>query len=147
MEFFFMGHATQPIAIAAHLMGRGHTPGICVLEGDLSARIRAAGIDGPIYAPPVAPRSAVERSARGKSFLERAANPAWYRRWLQYVLLDQVDRQVPEVRRAAESFEPDLICTDSMAYAGAIVAEALGVRWAGLATQLAVLAPADWRYP
>ena len=67
-----------------------------------------------------------------------------YKRWLRYVLLDLVERQLPELRAMVRSFAPDIICVDPLAYAGVIVAETEHLPWVALGTQLAALAPPSW---
>ena len=87
------------------------------------------------------------RPARGRDLVNLLERPALARRWFRYVLTTQVPLQLAALREAIGRVPPEVIVTDPLAYAGAIVAEQLRVPWAAVSTQLLALAPPELRWP
>jgi len=76
---------------------------------------------------------------------ERFRSSRWRLGWYRSTFLGPVRRQVAALERAVREFDPEVVAIDPMAYAGAIVAERLGIPWAAIATNLVCLAPDEWR--
>jgi UDP:flavonoid glycosyltransferase YjiC (YdhE family) len=150
MRFLFVvfpeaGHFNPFVGIAQHLTGAGHTVEFFSME-DLEPRLAAAGV--PARCQFVTSSSGGERrTTRARDLGRLLARPAFARRWYEYVLVSQVRAQVAGLRELVSARRPDVLVTDPLAYAGAIVAEQEGLRWAALSTQLLALAPAGWTCP
>lgn len=141
------GHLHPFIGIAKRMAEAGHAIAF-YSQVDLSARLAAAGLSCPIFhAPPTlaAPQRAPE--LRRRAFAERLNKPPWARQWYRFALLGNLPAQVDTLRAAIRDWNPDVVCSDAMAYAGALAAELEGVPWAGVSTMLVPLAPAGWRCP
>ena len=139
------GHLHPFIGIAQRLAKAGHAIAF-YSQVDLSARLTAAGLDCPVFhagSTPFAPARPPE--LRRKAFTERLNKPAWARHWYRAVLLANMAAQVDTLRAAIRDWNPHVVCTDSMAYAGALASELEGVPWAGISTMLVPLAPDGWR--
>jgi MGT family glycosyltransferase len=141
------GHLHPFLGIAQRLARAGHAIAF-YSQVDLSSRLTAAGLACPAFhaqAALFAPTRPPE--LRRKAFTERLNRPAWARHWYRCVLLANMAAQVDTLRAAIRAFKPDVVCTDSMAYAGALASELEGVPWAGISTMLVPLAPDGWRCP
>jgi UDP:flavonoid glycosyltransferase YjiC (YdhE family) len=140
------GHANPNLALAAQLIGAGHETAIFSLQEDLAPRLAAIGLGcRSEHVRNADPRTATSvRTDRGSVFVEMTRDVRLYKRWLRYVLLDLVERQIPELRAMVRDFAPDVLCVDPLGYAGVIVAETEHIAWAAIGTQLAALAPPSW---
>lgn len=121
------GHINPAVGVAARLAARGHRVAWACADPALVRRL--AGADAEVYAcaGPVpggegAARPPELRGAEALKFLWE-----WY-------LLPLADAMAPGVRAAAEAFRPDVVVADQQAYAGALVAEHLGLPWVTSAT-------------
>jgi MGT family glycosyltransferase len=132
--FSDQGHINPFLAIAQALEEGGHVVGFASVQEDVSERLQRAGLKarmvGRVSAPPPQP-AAPGRSLQLGRLL---AKPAFAARWLSINLLDRVPGDVERVREAIGDFKPDIVATDSSAYAGPIAATLEGVPWAGLST-------------
>ncbi|GLX51092.1 glycosyl transferase [Streptomyces hygroscopicus subsp. hygroscopicus] len=124
------GHINPAVGVAAHLAARGHRVAWTCADPGLVRRL--AGPDAPVFgcAGPVpgadgAVRPPDLRGAEALKFLWE-----WY-------LLPLADAMAPGVRAAVEEFGPDVVVADQQAFAGALVAERLGLPWATSATTTA----------
>ncbi|PPK71217.1 glycosyltransferase [Actinokineospora auranticolor] len=119
------GHVNPLVGVAAAAVARGHEVawvGPCPLVRDLvRERVYPAGsyLEG---------RPPGLRAFAALRFL-----------WAEF-LVPLADAMVPGVRAAVEDFDPDLLVVDQQAFAGALVAERLGLPWvtsASTSTELA----------
>jgi len=132
------GHLNPLIGVAQHLRRQGHEVGWMSLPrtmgaGD-SAQVRAAGatiLPTPALADAVIPS--------GQELSRLALNPE--RVWEAYrsFLLAPVPQLLDEVCLAIETFAPDALAIDCMAYAGIIAAHRLAVPYLGVCAGLKIL--------
>ncbi|WP_225827642.1 glycosyltransferase [Streptomyces naphthomycinicus] len=121
------GHINPAVGVAARLAARGHQVAWACADPALVRRL--AGADavvcacaGPVPGAPGAVRPPDLRGAEALRFLWE-----WY-------LLPLADAMAPGVRAAVAAVRPDVVVADQQAFAGALVAESLGLRWATSAT-------------
>ncbi|WP_129310567.1 glycosyltransferase [Streptomyces sp. L2] len=122
-----VGHINPAVGVAARLTADGHRVAWACADPALVRRL--AGADAHVYAcagPVPGAEGAVRppdlRGAEALRFLWE-----WY-------LLPLADAMAPGVRAAVTEFRPDVVVADQQAFAGALVAERLGVPWATSAT-------------
>ncbi|MEU9478581.1 glycosyltransferase [Streptomyces sp. NPDC048191] len=121
------GHVNPAVGIAAELAARGHRVAWVCADPALVRRLAGAGAEvfgcaGPVPGAEGVVRPPGLRGAEALKFLWE-----WY-------LLPLADAMAPGVRTAAEAFRPDVVVADQQAFAGALVAERLGLPWATAAT-------------
>ncbi|MEU6774835.1 glycosyltransferase [Streptomyces sp. NPDC046759] len=121
------GHVNPAVGVAARLTGRGHRVAWVCADPALVRRLAGAdaqvfGCAGPVPGARGAVRPPDLRGAEALKFLWE-----WY-------LLPLADAMAPGVRAAAEAFRPHVVVADQQAFAGALVAERLGLAWATSAT-------------
>jgi MGT family glycosyltransferase len=122
-----VGHINPAVGVAARLTAEGHRVAWACADPALVRRL--AGADAHVYAcagPVPGAEGAVRppdlRGAEALRFLWE-----WY-------LLPLADAMAPGVGAAVTEFQPDVVVADQQAFAGALVAERLGVPWATSAT-------------
>ncbi|MEV6117361.1 glycosyltransferase [Streptomyces sp. NPDC052109] len=121
------GHVNPAVGVAARLAARGHRVAWACADPALVRRLAGAdaevfGCAGPVPGAEGVVRPPDLRGAESLKFLWE-----WY-------LLPLADAMAPGVRAAAEAFRPDVVVADQQAFAGALVAERLGLPWATSAT-------------
>ncbi|MDX3803022.1 glycosyltransferase [Streptomyces sp. AK04-3B] len=119
-----VGHVNPTVGVAAELAARGHRVAWVCPDPELVGRL-AGGSAGPVFAcdgAPVGERPADLRGPEALKFLWE-----WY-------LLPLAEAMAPGVRAAVGTFRPDVVVADQQAFAGALVAERLGLPWATSAT-------------
>ncbi|MCQ9133402.1 glycosyltransferase [Streptomyces hilarionis] len=118
------GHINPAVGVAAELTARGHRVAWTCPDPALVTRLAgpAAGPVLPCAAAPQGERPADLRGPEALKFLWE-----WY-------LLPLAEAMAPGVRAAVEAFRPDVVVADQQAFAGALVAERLGLPWATSAT-------------
>ncbi|MGW7526907.1 glycosyltransferase [Streptomyces sp. NPDC054783] len=121
------GHVNPAVGVAARLAAHGHRVAWVCADPALVRRLagpdaevfgcagRVPGAEGAVRPPDL-------RGAEALKFLWE-----WY-------LLPLADAMAPGVRAAVEAFRPDVVVADQQAFAGALVAERLGLPWATSAT-------------
>ncbi|MGV9756861.1 glycosyltransferase [Streptomyces tricolor] len=121
------GHINPAVGVAARLTAHGHQVAWACADPALVRRL--AGADavvfrcaGPVPGTPGAVRPPDLRGAEALRFL-----------WEGY-LLPLADAMAPGVHAAVAGFRPDVVVADQQAFAGALVAERLGLPWATSAT-------------
>ncbi|MEU2063974.1 glycosyltransferase [Streptomyces sp. NPDC013455] len=129
------GHVNPAVGVAARLAAHGHRVAWVCADPALVRRLAGPdaevfGCAGPVPGAPGAVRPPELRGARALRFLWE-----WY-------LLPLADAMAPGVRAAAEAVRPDVVVADQQAFAGALVAERLGLPWATSATTSAEFAGA-----
>ncbi|GKQ38826.1 glycosyltransferase [Streptomyces sp. A012304] len=117
------GHINPAVGVAAELTGRGHRVAWACADPGLVARLAGAGAE--VFACAGAPEGSRPPELRGPEALRFLWE--WY-------LLPLAEAMAPGVRAAVEAFRPDVVVADQQAFAGALVAERLGVPWATSAT-------------
>ncbi|MEU2421548.1 glycosyltransferase [Streptomyces sp. NPDC007851] len=118
-----VGHINPAVGVAAELGARGHRVAWVCPDAGLVRRL--AGAEAAVY--PCAGAADGERPAdlRGAEALRFL--------W-EWFLLPLADEMAPGVRAAVADFHPDVVVADQQAFAGALVAERLGLPWATSAT-------------
>ncbi|MEU2774355.1 glycosyltransferase [Streptomyces sp. NPDC007162] len=118
-----VGHINPAVGVAAELVARGHRVAWVCPDADLVRRL--AGPDATVF--PCAGAATGERPAdlRGAEALRFL--------W-EWFLVPLADAMAPGVRAAVEEFRPAVVVADQQAFAGALVAERLGLPWATSAT-------------
>lgn len=117
----FAGHINPVAGVAAELTARGHTVS-WVGDADVLARLVPDATIRDVRLPGVVDRPAPQRGFDALRFL-------WER-----VLLPLAAEMVPAVENAVAVDQPDVVVADQQAFAGALVAERLGLPWATSAT-------------
>ncbi|MEU5633042.1 glycosyltransferase [Streptomyces rishiriensis] len=118
------GHINPVVGVAAELIARGHRVAWACSDPALVARL-AGPAAGPVLACAGAPQGERPAELRGPEALKFLWE--WY-------LLPLAEAMAPGVRAAVEAFRPDVVVADQQAFAGALVAERLGLPWATSAT-------------
>ncbi|MER6573781.1 glycosyltransferase, partial [Streptomyces sp. NPDC001093] len=121
------GHVNPAVGVAARLAAHGHRVAWVCADPALVRRLAGPdaevfGCAGPVPGAEGAVRPPDLRGAEALRFLWE-----WY-------LLPLADAMAPGVRSAAEAFRPDVVVADQQAFAGALVADRLGLPWATSAT-------------
>ncbi|MFD5268370.1 glycosyltransferase [Streptomyces sp. NPDC058335] len=117
------GHINPVVGVAAELAGRGHRVAWVCADPALVRRLAGAGAE--VFACAGAPEGSRPPELRGPEALRFLWE--WY-------LLPLAEAMAPGVRAAVGEFRPDVVLADQQAFAGALVAERLGVPWATSAT-------------
>ncbi|MFH9553826.1 glycosyltransferase [Streptomyces sp. NPDC017435] len=123
------GHLNPAVGVAAELTARGHRVAWACVEPELVERL-AGPAAGTVFACGAAPRGERPADLRGPQALKFLWE--WY-------LLPLAEAMAPGVRAAVEAFRPQAVVADQQAFAGALVAERLGLPWATSATTSAEL--------
>ncbi|MEV7028688.1 glycosyltransferase [Streptomyces sp. NPDC093272] len=118
-----VGHINPAVGVAAALQARGHRVAWVCPDPALPGRL--AGPRARVY--PCAGTADGERPAdlRGAEALKFL--------W-EWFLVPLARAMAPGVRAAVDDFRPDAVVADQQAFAGALVAERLGLPWATSAT-------------
>ncbi|MFF8191113.1 glycosyltransferase [Streptomyces bobili] len=125
------GHINPVVGVAAELVGRGHRVAWACSDPALVRRLAgkgagaSAGAGSEVFACAGAPEGSRPPELRGPEALRFLWE--WY-------LLPLAEVMAPGVRAAVGEFRPDVVVADQQAFAGALVAERLGVPWATSAT-------------
>ncbi|MGW2704825.1 glycosyltransferase [Streptomyces sp. NPDC001340] len=122
-----VGHVNPAVGVAARLTARGHRVAWACADPALVRRLAGENAEvfacaGPVPGAEGAVRPPDLRGAEALKFL-----------WEGY-LVPLADAMAAGVRAAAEQFRPDVVVADQQAFAGALVAERLGLPWATSAT-------------
>jgi zeaxanthin glucosyltransferase len=141
------GHLNAMICIAQRLAHDGHDVSFASME-DVSARLAAAGLP---------PRCDVVRSTahgvesrratQGRQLTALLRTPAFAKKWVHYTLMAQVPAQIAGLRELVRARRPDVIVTDPLLYAAAVVAEQEAIPWAAVSILQLALTPPDLRWP
>ncbi|MEU9264740.1 glycosyltransferase [Streptomyces sp. NPDC048251] len=119
-----VGHLNPAVGVAAELTARGHRVAWACADPELVGRLAGPGA-GAVFACGGAPPGERPADLRGPQALKFLWE--WY-------LLPLAEAMAPGVRAAVEAFRPDVVVADQQAFAGALVAERLGLPWATSAT-------------
>ncbi|MFD5793960.1 glycosyltransferase [Streptomyces diastatochromogenes] len=122
-----VGHVNPAVGVAARLAARGHRVAWACADPALVRRLAGEDAEvfacaGPVPGADGAVRPPDLRGAEALKFLWE-----WY-------LVPLADAMAAGVRSAVEWFRPDVVVADQQAFAGALVAERLGLPWATSAT-------------
>ncbi|MFF8971036.1 glycosyltransferase [Streptomyces sp. NPDC014995] len=120
------GHINPAVGVAAELAARGHRVAWACADPGLVRRL--AGDGARVFA------CAGAGAAAGGSRPPELRGPEALRFLWEWYLLPLAEAMAPGVRAAVEAFRPDVVVADQQAFAGALVAERLGVVWATSAT-------------
>lgn len=138
------GHINPMIGVAQHLQAAGFTLAFFAQQ-DIAPQLSKAGLRGKVYYEPSSVNIEEQFVTRGKAFVEQLANKAWLRNWIKTLLIDAVPAQITLLQQAADEFMPDLLVTDPMIYAAPVVANRLGIPWAGISSSLNPITPDHWQ--
>ncbi|MET7656152.1 glycosyltransferase [Streptomyces sp. NPDC005486] len=119
-----VGHLNPAVGVAAELTARGHRVAWACADPELVVRLAGPGA-GAVFACDGAPPGERPADLRGPEALKFLWE--WY-------LLPLAEAMAPGVRAAVEAFRPNVVVADQQAFAGALVAERLGLPWATSAT-------------
>ncbi|WP_405719715.1 glycosyltransferase [Streptomyces sp. NBC_00046] len=119
-----VGHINPTVGVAAELVAAGHAVAWVCPDPALVGRLAGPGA-GPVMACVGAPQGERPAELRGPEALKFL--------WDRY-LLPLAEAMAPGVRAAVEAFRPDVVVADQQAFAGALIAERLGLPWATSAT-------------
>ncbi|MCS0600695.1 glycosyltransferase [Streptomyces sp. LP11] len=127
------GHVNPAVGVAARLAAHGHRVAWACADPALVRRLAGPGAEvfgcaGPVPGADGVVRPPDLRGAEALKFL-----------WEGY-LLPLAEAMAPGVHAAVAAFRPDVVVADQQAFAGPLVAERLGLVWAGSATTTAELA-------
>ncbi|MFF3336361.1 glycosyltransferase [Streptomyces sp. NPDC002888] len=117
------GHINPTVGVAAQLRSRGHRVAWVCADPGLVRRLAGDGAEVFVCA-----------GAAAGSRPPELRGPEALRFLWEWFLLPLADAMAPGVRAAVEGFRPDVVVADQQAFAGALVAERLGVPWATSAT-------------
>ncbi|MFF8429990.1 MULTISPECIES: glycosyltransferase [unclassified Streptomyces] len=122
-----VGHINPAVGVAARLTARGHRVAWVCADPALVRRLAGENAEvfacaGPVPGAEGAVRPPDLRGAEALKFL-----------WEGY-LVPLADAMAAGVRAAAGRFGPDVVVADQQAFAGALVADRLGLPWATSAT-------------
>ncbi|MGW1721504.1 glycosyltransferase [Streptomyces sp. NPDC002306] len=128
-----VGHINPTVGVASRLAARGHRVAWACADPGLVGRLAGAQARvfpcaGPVPGAGEARRPPGLRGPEALRFLWE-----WY-------LVPLAEAMAPGVRAAVEEFRPDVVVADQQAFAGALVAERLGLPWATSATTSAEFA-------
>ncbi|MFI7292717.1 glycosyltransferase [Streptomyces sp. NPDC050121] len=118
------GHINPTVGVAAELAAHGHLVAWVCPDPELVGRLAGPGAVA-VFACAGTPRGERPAGLRGPEALKFLWE--WY-------LLPLARAMAPGVRAAVEAFRPDVVVADQQAFAGALVAERLGLPWATSAT-------------
>ncbi|BAV08669.1 glycosyltransferase, MGT family [Filimonas lacunae] len=138
------GHINPMIGIAQHLQQAGFELAFFA-QVDISDQLQAAGLHQQVFYDTTVVNVSEGFITKGKAFVEQLADIAWLRNWIKTLLIDAVPAQVQRIQQAVDAFEPDIIVTDPMVYAAAIVANRAGIPWAGVSSSLNPVTPDGWQ--
>lgn len=111
---------------------------------DISNQLKKAGINCKCYTPVTIPNIPDELIAHGEIFAEKIKDKIWMQKWIKTLLIDSIPSLVEELNQVVNLFNPNIIVSDPMVYATAIVAENKNIPWAGVSNSLNPLTPKDW---
>jgi MGT family glycosyltransferase len=114
------GHLYPIVPILTELLARGHRASVCALAGEL-APLEGMGIE----CSPIAP--AVER-VEIEDWRERSPRKAGLS--VLRTFTERADGETPDLTRAIERLDPDVLLIDVNCWGAATVAEASGLPWA-----------------
>ncbi|MEU1341172.1 glycosyltransferase [Streptomyces sp. NPDC005827] len=121
------GHINPAVGVAAELTARGHAVAwVCAAPALVR---RPAGVDAVVY-PCAGPVPGTGDRVRPPEL----RGPEAMRFLWERFLVPLADAMAPGVVAAVGDFRPDAVVADQQAFAGALVAERLGVPWATSAT-------------
>ncbi|MFJ3492061.1 glycosyltransferase [Streptomyces sp. NPDC086091] len=112
------GHINPVVGVAAELAARGHRVAWACPDPALVRRLAGEGAD--VFVCAGAPEGERPPELRG---------PEALRFLWEWFLLPLAEAMAPGVRAAVDAFRPDVVVADQQAFAGALVAERLGVPW------------------
>ncbi|MFJ6983091.1 MULTISPECIES: glycosyltransferase [unclassified Streptomyces] len=112
------GHINPVVGVAAELAARGHRVAWACPDPALVRRLAGEGAD--VFVCAGAPEGERPPELRG---------PEALRFLWEWFLLPLAEAMAPGVRAAVDAFRPDVVVSDQQAFAGALVAERLGVPW------------------
>lgn len=138
------GHINPMIGVAQHLEQIGFELAFFSMQ-DISAHLKKAELCSSVYSAPSSDNIDKNFITHGRDFVEKLADKNWMRQWIKTLLIDAVPAQMRHIYQIVDDFKPSLIVTDPMIYASALVADSLGIPWAGLSSSLNPITPNQWR--
>ncbi len=111
---------------------------------DISDQLKKVGINFKCYTPKEDFNISDDLSVHGANFAKKIKDKKWLQRWIKTLLIDNVPFLVDALEEVLNSFKPDIIVSDPMVYASAIVAEKKKIPWIGISNSLNPLTPKEW---
>lgn len=111
---------------------------------DISKQLSKANLNCKHFTPKKNFDIPEEFAVDGKRFAEKLKDKLWMQKWIKTLLIDSTPPLVHEIKNVVNAFKPDIIVSDPMVYAAAIVAENSKIPWAGISNSLNPLTPKEW---
>ncbi len=133
------GHINPYVGVAKHLKEKGYNIGFYSMH-DISAQLLSADLNcfvGEFIPPPLHSKN------HGKLFAENVKDAHWLRSWIKELLIDHSEGGIIKIKKAVDSFNPDLVITDPMIYSAGIAATLKGIKWVAISNSLNPVIHAD----
>lgn len=124
-----VGHVNPTVSVAGALVERGHQVAWVGHPGTIGPRLPAGATLFPLSEE--VPRAVVEDVATRSQLVRGAAALKFL--WEDF-FVPLARSMRPGVEAAVDAYQPDVLCVDQQALAGAVVARTRGLPWATLAT-------------
>lgn len=138
------GHINPMIGVA-QCMYKMNTDVAFFSQVDVSNQLKKANIFCKCYSPLKNPKIPDDLMVHGEDFAIKLKDKIWMQKWIKALLIDSVPNLVLELERVIKKFKPDIIVSDPMIYATAIVAENKNIPWVGISNSLNPLTPKAWK--
>jgi UDP:flavonoid glycosyltransferase YjiC (YdhE family) len=132
------GHINPYIGPAQALADLGHDV-VIAAPGDVSEQIGRAGL--AFRSDLILPPSPGDRVTRGAELVELIQDPARLGQWIEQLLLDGIEEQVPLLRDWYVREEVQAVVVDPLYYPAAIAAHQCGLPWASVSNSLNPVVP------
>lgn len=137
------GHLNPLIGIAQYLQSTGIEIAFFA-QADVSAQLHNANINCTCYTPTQTANIPSDFITKGAEFAQKIKDKEWLERWIKTLLIDIVPQQIKGITEVVNLCKPDVIVSDPMVYAAAIVAETKQIPWVGVSNSLNPITPKDW---
>jgi zeaxanthin glucosyltransferase len=133
------GHINPYIGPAQALADLGHQV-VVAAPGDIGAQMARAGLE---FRGDLIPPATGDRVTRGRELVELIQDASRLDGWIEQLLLESVDRQIPPIREWLERERAEVVVIDPLYYAAAIAAQQCGLPWASVSNSLNPVLPTD----
>jgi len=133
------GHVNPYIGPAQALADLGHEV-VVAAPGDIGEQMARAGLE---FRGDLIPPAAGDRVTRGHELVELIQDAGRLDGWIEQLLLEGLDQQIPLIRDWLERERAAVVVIDPLYYAAAIAAQQCGLPWASVSNSLNPVLPAD----